>query len=849
MCWQHKRKSRYYLIVIAINLLMIVTKSVSAHSPHDVIDALALSPNFYQDQVLFVAMSASLRKSNNGGYAWQGIGNGLDNKFLFTDIAVSPSYSADGTLFVSSDGDGIYKSVNEGRSWRKVNEGLGDSNISKLKISPNYKNDKTLIAVNKQGALFLSRDGADTWKSVFNDKEKISALAYFTYRGQLRVLAGDTEGNIYLSEDAGSKWRLIDESGLAGAITAIAVSPNITVDGTLFVGTKESSIFKSIDAGNTFKISSQGLSASGPVIEIGVSPDYVNDRKVVVSTWFAAGLMSVDGGQSWSKHDQGLTTDSQADKKKYLSSHFRDVYFSNEFSKDKVVFVGGYDGLFKSYDGGLSWQQLETMPVSIIKAVGVGGMGDGRTAVGVGTYGGGGYVTQDDGKSWIISNVGLRKTRLSDFAFSPKFASDETAFAGASGMLLKSVNGGKSWHRNELERSPWRKRLSGKLSYLGFDYLSQMVLPLSKRKSPYPTKIVLSPDFPSDKTVFFGTREHGIFKSEDGGQNSARIWDGHDKVIAEMVISSDYDADDTLYVCVRGEGIYKSEDGGNSFKPANKGLDVIGEWKGEILHGAKTNDLILAISPEFAHDKTVFAASSHGLYKSEDGGKQWLKVDDSVYGHESYVIAIAVSPEYRNDKTILISVKGKGLFKSKDGGNSFSEWSTALIDDNHQVNSIIFSPYFAQDKKIYSASYQDLFVSYDGGVNWDILKRPVRYENHREVVSYIGDWKLKNNENYSATKVSFSDSAGSEVKLSFVGTGVKWIGTRSDSQGIARVYIDGDYMGDVDQFGSSQETLVETYDVGGLTSGPHSIRIEVAGEKGLNSKGQRIEVDAFDILP
>jgi hypothetical protein len=56
-------------------------------------------------------------------------------------------------------------------------------------------------------------------------------------------------------------------------------------------------------------------------------------------------------------------------------------------------------------------------------------------------------------------------------------------------------------------------------------------------------------------------------------------------------------------------------------------------------------------------------------------------------------------------------------------------------------------------------------------------------------------------------------------------------------------------MGDVDQFGSSKETMVEAYAVGGLPSGPHSIRIEVAGEKGLNSQGHRIEVDAFDILP
>ena len=281
------------------------------------------------------------------------------------------------------------------------------------------------------------------------------------------------------------------------------------------------------------------------------------------------------GGQSWRKYAQGLTTDSQADNEKYLSPHFRDVRFSSDFKNDKVVFIAGYDGLFKSYDGGVSWRQLETYPVKLITSIGVGGMGDDRTVVGIGTYGGGGYVTQDDGKTWIISNMGLKKTRFSDFVFSPKFATDNTAFAGASSTLLKSANGGRNWNRNELELSPWRKQLSSRLSGLGFNSLAQMVLPLSERRPPFPTKIVLSPDFPAEKLVFFGTREHGIFKSTDGGHTSVQIWDGHEKVISELTISADYRTDKTLFACARGDGIYKSEDGGENWQPLNSGLDVI----------------------------------------------------------------------------------------------------------------------------------------------------------------------------------------------------------------------------------------------------------------------------------
>ena len=211
-----------------------MTRSVVAHSPHDVIAALAISPVFDQDQALFIATSATLRKTSDGGYSWRVVENGLDNKSLFTDIAISPSYSADGTIFVSSEGDGIYKSENEGLSWSKVNSGLTDLNISMLEISPDYENDQTLLAVSNNGGLFLSEDEAKTWVRVIDDKIKISALAFLPRGEQQQVLSGDMEGNIYLSERAGADWRRIDANGFGSAITAIAVSPDIAVDGTVF---------------------------------------------------------------------------------------------------------------------------------------------------------------------------------------------------------------------------------------------------------------------------------------------------------------------------------------------------------------------------------------------------------------------------------------------------------------------------------------------------------------------------------------------------------------------------------------------------------------------------------------
>ena len=65
---------------------------IYAHSPHDVIDAIALSPIYHKDKTVFIAMEETLRRTTDGGASWKDIVNGLNNKFPFTSIAISPNF-------------------------------------------------------------------------------------------------------------------------------------------------------------------------------------------------------------------------------------------------------------------------------------------------------------------------------------------------------------------------------------------------------------------------------------------------------------------------------------------------------------------------------------------------------------------------------------------------------------------------------------------------------------------------------------------------------------------------------------------------------------------------------------
>jgi hypothetical protein len=172
-----------------------------------------------------------------------------------------------------------------------------------------------------------------------------------------------------------------------------------------------------------------------------------------------------------------------------------------------------------------------------------------------------------------------------------------------------------------------------------------------------------------------------------------------------------------------------------------------------------------------------------------------------------------------------------------------------MIQANHELKWIQFSNAFAADPIIYATSYEELFRSPDGGHTWQVIKRPVRCENHRDVVKYEGDWQFLRGENLSATRLSYSSSANATARLRFVGTGISVIGPVSGDLGIARVYIDGDYRAEIDQFSQTPKSMMEIFSIKDLPEGPHEITVETLNKKNKNASAARVAIDAFDIVP
>ncbi|MHC1742518.1 MAG: hypothetical protein AB9873_05745 [Syntrophobacteraceae bacterium] len=205
--------------------------------------------------------------STDAGSTWQDISFPVPSQPLpqlgyvdgsATNLELDPT--TDETVYVGTNGYGVFKSVDGGRTWQTSSTGLITPYIkgpAALQIRPG--NPQTLYASTQGGGVFLSTDGARTWKS-------ISPAFNFTFgmaidsRNPNRILAARPEKCVLLSEDGGSHWREIRLPGVSEPhIASYAVGFSRTDPRYVAVGTigydcrAGDGVFISADGGGTFE--------------------------------------------------------------------------------------------------------------------------------------------------------------------------------------------------------------------------------------------------------------------------------------------------------------------------------------------------------------------------------------------------------------------------------------------------------------------------------------------------------------------------------------------------------------------------------------------------------------------
>ena len=150
-------------------------------------------------------------------------------------------------------------------------------------------------------------------------------------------------------------------------------------------------------------------------------------------------------------------------------------------------------------------------------------------------------------------------------------------------------------------------------------------------------------------------------------------------------------------------------------------------------------------------------------------------------------------------------------------------------------------------KRIAKRSYAAALISMFG-LAWMSPQALARVEETNPAMSYTVGWTQGDTSRaWSGGTAAVSTAPGAQATVSFSGTSVSWIGGRTQQTGIARIFLDGALLTEVDTYSKTEEIRVPMFQATGLADASHTLTIEVTGQQNAAATGALVIVDAFDV--
>src|SRR3954468_9320084 len=276
------------------------------------------------------AASGGVWKTTDGGGHWSPVSDSMPVAAIGA-LAVAPSDpsvvgAGTGEAWAIRDsdviGDGIYKSMDAGKTWTHM--GLDDTGrIGRILVHPTNPDIVFACAIGRitgtqqERGVFRTTDGGQHWDRVLfvdentgcsglsMDAKNPRTLFAGTWQVEMHpwaMLSGGPGSALYVSHDGGSKWTKIEAAGLPktplGKID-VAVAPNDSNRVYALIQTKDQgSVWRSDDGGSTWRVvnwSRELIGRAGYYIHLAVSP--ANEDEILISN--SSFFQSVDGGQTF----------------------------------------------------------------------------------------------------------------------------------------------------------------------------------------------------------------------------------------------------------------------------------------------------------------------------------------------------------------------------------------------------------------------------------------------------------------------------------------------------------------------------------------------------------------------
>jgi|GEM_PF-2177750 len=545
------------------------------------------------------------------------------------------------TLFAGLNSGGIFRSVDNGSTWKECDSGLADK---KETITALLIYNSKIFAATANG-LFRSIDNGDSWNRVTSMTE--SSITSFAVIGDA-IFIGSMTGGVFASSDSGKTWSRKNSGLEDSCILSLTVSGTKLLAGThnfVYCSTNKGSSWNTILSRSSMRLRS--VAVFGDTIIVGASP-YDAEGSIGV-------IRSVDGGETWGPSDTTL-------KYKKVETLAK--------VGDRLVAGTAGEGLFVSEDNGESWRRSSLgLTCNMVTA-----FASSDQTMFAATEGG--VFRSTDAQTWEMASAGIAKVCVKALTFS-----SDTVYAGTEkdGVFV-SVDNGATWTQrvDGLKRDHILSLASnGSALFAGTDSMGLFrAQKLSWSASGASTISNLSIDnVAAFGSTVFARSPYDIFRSTDNGDRWTSIRSalpsgaGHAFAVRGDLIFAGADS-----------GVCRSSDGGATWSRCDAGiygkkvisLAVAGDaiFAGTYLDGIYrskndgtnwtrvTPDWSFGIEQLVAVGKNVFGLGSTSVFVSADTGRSWQKIQDEI-APEQFVSLTS------NGSMIFVGTRFNGIWRRK----------------------------------------------------------------------------------------------------------------------------------------------------------------------------------------
>jgi photosystem II stability/assembly factor-like uncharacterized protein len=631
----------------------------------------------------FGATGGGVWKSTDGANTWSPVFD-KDGAPGIGSIAVAVSdpnvvYVGTGEACIRGNitqGDGVWKSVDAGKSWKSV--GLKDSRaIGKVIVNPRNPDIVFVAALghpfgpNPERGVFRTTDGGKTWDKVLYKNENTGAIdvafdpqnpnilfasLWEARRTPWSLSSGGPGSGVYRSSDGGATWKKLPEQehglpkGPYGRV-GIAVAANSERVYAL-IEAKEGGLYRSDDGGDTWDLvnGSHGLfQRAWYYMHVIADPQDPNTVYVADVEFFK----STDGGRNFNKvkvphgDNHGLWIDPK---------NTRRMIASND------------GGVTVSLDGGNSWTREDNQPTAQFYHV----ITDTRTPYYI-------YGSQQDNSTVAIAS--------------------------------RSDDG-------EIGRDNWYEVGGGEAGYIAPD--------------PRDPNVVYAGDYQGNITRFDRrtnqVKSVAVWPELSDARGAAPL--DHRFQWTAPIVTSPHDPNTIYY---GGERVFKTTDGGTHWEAISGDLTRNDKSKQQPSGGAITvddtgteyYDTVFSIAPSPVAKGLIWAGTDDGLIQiTRDEGKNWTNVTPKDLPAWSRISLIEASPHDAGAAYVAVDRHQNDdlaphIYKTADYGATWTRITTGIPDG-------VFVRAVREDPKkkglLYAGTERGVMVSFDDGAHWRSLQ-------------------------------------------------------------------------------------------------------------------------------